>query len=76
MQTPKMSIAGLIFFPSLVIGAYMVNKEIDAKGYITGGRMFIATFIAGLITCIPLIGWIYGFVKKSEIEALRAKLSK
>jgi hypothetical protein len=76
MQVPKMSVPGLIFFPSMVIGAYMINKEIDLKGYITGGRLFVCSLVAGLISCIPIIGWIYGFSKKSEIEALREKLAR
>lgn len=76
MQATKMSIAGLIFFPGLVLGAHFVNKEISEKGYITGGKLFIATFLGTIFTILIPVGWIFGVLKKSEIEALRAQLAK
>lgn len=75
MNIPKVSVLGIIFFPTFVISGHLINKEIDLKGYITGGRLWIQLFIAGLIGGFAPIGWIYAFSKMSEIEALREKLA-
>lgn len=70
------TIAGIIFFPSLVIWAYRQNKYTLMGHAMTGGRYYWRLLGWSLLTSIPLVGWIYGFVKLNDIVDTRNTLAE
>jgi len=73
------TIWGIIFFPSLVFFAYKLNTYTLAGEAITGGRYFWRSLGWSILTGIPFVGWILGFVNLQNIVDTRneviAKLS-
>lgn len=65
------TIFGLIFFPSVVVFAYRLNKYFASGEAMTGGRYFWRNFGWSFLTSIPLVGLIYGLVKLDDIVNVR-----
>ncbi|MDR0200172.1 MAG: hypothetical protein LBI43_06310 [Streptococcaceae bacterium] len=70
------TIAGIIFFPQLVIWAYRQNIYTLAGHAMTGGRYYWRSLGWSILTSILPVGWIYGFVKLSDIVNTRNRLAE
>jgi len=68
------TIFGIIFFSIAVIMAYRLNTYALRGEPMSGGR-FYWRYLGWTILCgIPLVGWIYGFVKLDDIIDTRNRL--
>jgi hypothetical protein len=65
------TIFGIIFFSLYVIFAYRLNKYFLNGEAMAGGRVYWRLFGWSLLSAIPLVGLIYGFVKLSDIVDTR-----
>ena len=68
------TICGIIFFPVAVIFAYRLNTYALRGEPMSGGRYFWRNYGWTLLCALPLVGWIYGFVKLNDIIETRNKL--
>jgi hypothetical protein len=62
---------GIFFFFVYVIPAYRINKWFLRGDVLTGGRFFWRMVGWELLCCIPLFGWIYGYLHISDIVDTR-----
>jgi len=65
------TVLGIIFFSQYVIFAYRLNKYTLDGEAMTGGRLFWRQLGWSFLCSIPLVGWIYGFVKLQDIVDTR-----
>jgi len=68
------TIFGIIFFSVYVIFAYRLNTYALRGEVMSGGRLFWRELGWSFLCSIPLVGWIYGFVKLDDIIETRNRL--
>ena len=68
------TIFGILFFSFYVIFAYRLNTYYLNGEVMSGGRVFWREVGWSLLCSIPLVGWIYGFIKLDDIIETRNRL--